>query len=381
MKYSVLLPTRNGGRLLRNCILSVLDQSYVDMQLVVVDNASTDNTHEVVSSFASDPRLKYVRIDEGVPVTENWNNALQESQGEYFVMLGDDDYLLPEFFYTVDQLLDQYSQPECLFYNAVLYVFPDSVAHIKASYYSESHFNLCSMHSGLIPKETRFQIVRDMFHYKSQFPTNMQTVLVSRRLANRIPGGIFQPLFPDLYARVALLLEATSAVCVPNNLAIVGLSPKSFGHYFYNGLRNDGMRYLGIDYEFDGRLPGNALNDCVFITLNRLAKRYTDLLGTNQVSRIGYVERQVLEWLLEFKLEAIPMGELITRFRTLEGSDWVGLFVSMMNWKNTVKLLERIRPKSNRMLPEIPGVTFTPLPDVEDIRSFGKWLQAHRGVI
>ena len=96
MKLSVLLPTRNGGALLHDCVKSVLDQSYEGMELVVSDNASADETRDVLASF-DDARLRVVRLDEPIPVTDNWNNALAESAGDYLLLIGDDDYLLPGY--------------------------------------------------------------------------------------------------------------------------------------------------------------------------------------------------------------------------------------------------------------------------------------------
>ena len=87
MKFSVLLPTRNGGKYLKSCIESVLSQDYKDMELIVFDNANTDNTAEVVNSYSNDKRLKYYRTDSVVDVTENWNNALKKSSGDYVLML------------------------------------------------------------------------------------------------------------------------------------------------------------------------------------------------------------------------------------------------------------------------------------------------------
>ena len=101
MKFSVLLPTRNGGKYLKSCIESVLSQDYKDMELIVFDNANTDNTAEVVNSYSNDKRLKYYRTDSVVSVTDNWNNALKKSSGDYVLMMGDDDFLLPGYYFWV----------------------------------------------------------------------------------------------------------------------------------------------------------------------------------------------------------------------------------------------------------------------------------------
>ena len=108
MRFSVLLPTRNGGDYLNDAIASVLAQPYEDMELVVSDNASDPETRAVVSRFTADKRLKYVRLDDVVSVTDNWNHALQVSRGDYVVMIGDDDCLLPAFFETLDAAIDRH---------------------------------------------------------------------------------------------------------------------------------------------------------------------------------------------------------------------------------------------------------------------------------
>ena len=79
MKYSVLLPTRDGGRYLADAVRSILDDPYEDMELVVSDNANTDETPEILASFSGDPRLKVVRTEELIPVHDNWNLTVKES--------------------------------------------------------------------------------------------------------------------------------------------------------------------------------------------------------------------------------------------------------------------------------------------------------------
>ena len=48
MKFSVLLPTRNGEKYLKTCIQSILDQTYDDMELIVFDNANTDGSAHII---------------------------------------------------------------------------------------------------------------------------------------------------------------------------------------------------------------------------------------------------------------------------------------------------------------------------------------------
>jgi glycosyltransferase involved in cell wall biosynthesis len=126
MKLSVLLPTRNGGRYVGDCVASVLATELENLELVVSDNASEDDTQEVLAAFAGDPRLRIVRQPESISVTDNWTAALQASTGEYVLLLGDDDCLLPG---ALDQLVAAHAEfgaPEVLSFEAYGFAFPIS---------------------------------------------------------------------------------------------------------------------------------------------------------------------------------------------------------------------------------------------------------------
>ena len=79
MRYSVLLPTRNGGQFLRNCIESILSQEYDDFELVISDNANSDATPAIVAEYRTHPKVRAIRLDEPVSVTDNWNAAYRAS--------------------------------------------------------------------------------------------------------------------------------------------------------------------------------------------------------------------------------------------------------------------------------------------------------------
>ncbi len=96
MLFSVLLPTHDRLEYLRYAVESVRRQDDADWELVVSDNDSTDDIAGYVHGLGDD-RVRYVQDRQFVPVTENWNNALRHSRGDYVVMLGDDDALLPGY--------------------------------------------------------------------------------------------------------------------------------------------------------------------------------------------------------------------------------------------------------------------------------------------
>ena len=91
---SVVIPTHNRAELLKRAINSVLRQTFEDFELIVVDDASSDNTPEVVESI-NDSRIRYVRLkkNSGGPVARN--TGIKKARGEFIALLDDDDEWLP----------------------------------------------------------------------------------------------------------------------------------------------------------------------------------------------------------------------------------------------------------------------------------------------
>ena len=100
-KVSVLIPTYNYAHILDVTIQSVLDQTFQDFELIIVDNCSKDNTVEVVQKYLSDPRVSFYRNETNLGLTGNWNRCLKLARGEYIKYLCADDKFHP-------QILDRY---------------------------------------------------------------------------------------------------------------------------------------------------------------------------------------------------------------------------------------------------------------------------------
>jgi len=89
---SVNVTTYNRSGLIGRCLRSVLAQTYEDIQIVVVDDCSSDNTRIVVSEFKDKfPNIKYIRHDKNQGNAGARNTALVNSDGEYIAFLDDDD--------------------------------------------------------------------------------------------------------------------------------------------------------------------------------------------------------------------------------------------------------------------------------------------------
>src|SRR5712671_827350 len=92
---SVTIVTYNSGRFIKRCLESVLEQKYSNMEVVVIDNASTDGTVDLLEQFAEQCRICY--NDENLGFAAAQNQAIALSQGEWVLTLNPDVLLLPNF--------------------------------------------------------------------------------------------------------------------------------------------------------------------------------------------------------------------------------------------------------------------------------------------
>lgn len=93
-QVSVCIPSYQGGEMLAATLRSVLASDHPDFEVVVRDNGSTDGTDRVVAAF-DDPRIRYVRAEETVPLAENWQLVLDEARGDYVKVVCADDLIHP----------------------------------------------------------------------------------------------------------------------------------------------------------------------------------------------------------------------------------------------------------------------------------------------
>ncbi|HEX2679437.1 MAG TPA: glycosyltransferase family 2 protein [Polyangiales bacterium] len=94
MKVTVGIPTRNRAELVSQAVQSVLAQTHTDLEIVISDNASTDDTVARLSQLR-DPRVVLLRQETNIGMAGNWSACLAAATGELFLLLSDDDLLDP----------------------------------------------------------------------------------------------------------------------------------------------------------------------------------------------------------------------------------------------------------------------------------------------
>jgi glycosyltransferase involved in cell wall biosynthesis len=112
---SVGMPVFNGGEYLEAALRSVLAQDHPNFEVVVVDNASDDETAAIARRFAGEySRVRYIRNESNIGFLPNFRRALELSSGEYFTWLAHDDELTdPSYLTTTTTFLDRHPDVLC----------------------------------------------------------------------------------------------------------------------------------------------------------------------------------------------------------------------------------------------------------------------------
>lgn len=108
-KISAILPTYNGERFIRQAIESCLLQSWTDFELIIINDASTDATANIVSSY-QDKRIILFHHSENKKLPAALNTGFHHAQGDYFIWMADDDYWAPDAFIILADYLDQHPE-------------------------------------------------------------------------------------------------------------------------------------------------------------------------------------------------------------------------------------------------------------------------------
>lgn len=107
--FSIAIPAYKA-KFLKNCINSILEQTYTNFELIIVNDASPENLDEIVNKF-NDSRIKYYTNKKNTGaenVVDNWNICLSYASGEYFILMGDDDEMESDYLSEFVDLINKY---------------------------------------------------------------------------------------------------------------------------------------------------------------------------------------------------------------------------------------------------------------------------------
>lgn len=106
-KISVVMPVYNGEKYLREAIDSILNQTLSDFEFIIINDASTDKTEEIIKSY-TDNRIKYLKNEKNLGVAGTLNKGLDVAKGEYIARMDADDISLPLRFEKQVKFMDKH---------------------------------------------------------------------------------------------------------------------------------------------------------------------------------------------------------------------------------------------------------------------------------
>lgn len=261
IKFSVLLPTKNRLELLKSAIWSVREQNYDNWEIIVADNCSQEDIKGYLDSL-NDERIIYTRSDVPLSVTDNWNKSLVPATGDYIVMIGDDDALLPNYFTRCLEVIEQFENPDFLIYAGFIWGHANVLDKVPSGFLYDTKKNTHFLNNINKPEifslRHREYLAKLSLLVKSAYSFNMQYTLYNKNFINLLKeyGEFFQPPFPDFYTTNLAMLKASKAVIVPEILVVTGITNKSYGYFYYNKKEKEGMDKLHKEADFrDFALP------------------------------------------------------------------------------------------------------------------------------
>ncbi len=282
--FSVVIPTHNGLELLRDAVQSVLKQDRPDWELVVFDNASTDDIEGYMSGLG-DPRVRCERSEEFLPVTDSWNRAIDLAKGRYVTFLGNDDGLTPGYFSGFERIISDFNEPEILYTAIFQFLHPGVAPWERQGYVADvkNAFFFGQRHAPFrLSQEEALHAVEGSLGLRRNFTFNIQAFMFSRRFleSRRSDGPVFRSPFPDYYLANVALAKAGSIVVIPAPMAIAGVSKASFGFTLFNGLEEQGAALLNGKLALDPLyqeikdkiLPGPLYNTNYVVTMEHVAR-------------------------------------------------------------------------------------------------------------
>lgn len=130
-KLSIIIPTYNRAAYLKQCLNSVLANDYQNLEILICDNASEDNTPQIINSF-TDTRLKYLKNEKNIGPERNILKLLENASGDYIFFLTDDDLLNENAVVETVKIIDEH--PDAGIILSALNILDDKTGKLLKDY-------------------------------------------------------------------------------------------------------------------------------------------------------------------------------------------------------------------------------------------------------
>ena len=303
IKYSAIIPTKNGGKYLTHTVKSVLTNKYKDCEILISFNKSSDNSLKVIRKI-DDKRIRIFSTPSNFSMSKHYEWILNKAKGKWIFILGDDDAISKNFFSTIDDYLEKCSDKNIeaisvnranYYWNGVQNIYgPAAIRYMQSNKYKiiNSKINLFKVLLGIMPY--------------SKLPGLYVSGLVNRNLIEKIKklkknNKFFNEPNPDVYSALIVSSYIKKYLRIEKPLFWVGTSTKSVAYKlimkkkknfdikyndFLKASEKDGF-YLSKKisrYFWHSRLPSAFLFSSFFnIPKNKKKNYFFDLLSLGMI--------------------------------------------------------------------------------------------------
>ena len=244
-RITVIIPTRDRCETLGSSIRTCVEQDYDNLEIIISDNASRDDTETVVRSFR-DSRLRYIKTDHRLGMTGNFEFALGHAKPGYVAFIGDDDGLMPGAAATVANLAKQTGAEAIASYSA-RYAWPN---HLIEQVRNRMFFH--KMDRKIEHSDPRVEMAKLISFlpgetvYYWELPMIYHGFVSSAVIERAKRGGqYFHSITPDVYAALANSLVVGKFLRLHRPLTVEGSSGRSTGASASTGINSaEEQKYL-----------------------------------------------------------------------------------------------------------------------------------------
>ncbi len=226
VKFSVVIPTRERAATLQHALRTCLNQNFDDYEIIVSDNASSPPTRAVVDEAAS-AKVRYFRTPSLLAMSSNWDFAVSHTRGEYVILIGDDDGLLPHALAELDKLTHDRGSPKAVRWESAYYTWPSFAIPGQADY--------LRMPLGCGLREVvGLDVIRSVIGFRSVYTSlpMLYNAAVHRSIIDELrtkTGRVFPHPVPDVYSGFAIAAVAGRFLSTDTPMSLAGQSGASNG--------------------------------------------------------------------------------------------------------------------------------------------------------
>ena len=259
-KLSIIIPTRNRQIYANKCVRTILSINSDNFEVVVHDNSTDTSLRDMLQDVIDNPKLKYAYSSENLSFCSNFEKSVELSSGDYIIMIGDDDCVLPAIVDLANVMRDKGIE-SVLFPTENSYYWPNAIKDNQGKLVVRKD----RLYVKKLSPETAISDMMAVGNYdyqKYSFP-KIYHGIVKRENLDRVKektGHIFGGLTPDIYSAVALSFYTKRMVYVNYPFTQPGMCAKSGSADSVTGRHTgelkDAPHFRGHDnYEWDSQIP------------------------------------------------------------------------------------------------------------------------------